>query len=100
MLVESGALVLLADVNETARSRLAKELGKPAASAAVDVTDERSVQSALDQALRLGILRGVVNAAGIVLAEKVLTKNGPHTLEAFERVIRVNLTGTFNVIRL
>jgi NAD(P)-dependent dehydrogenase (short-subunit alcohol dehydrogenase family) len=41
-----------------------------------------------------------VNAAGIGVAEKVLGKNGPHPLDAFERVIRINLVGTFNVIRL
>ena len=52
------------------------------------------------RASELGTLRGVVNAAGIVLAEKVLGKNGPHALDAFARVIQVNLVGTFNVIRL
>jgi NAD(P)-dependent dehydrogenase (short-subunit alcohol dehydrogenase family) len=51
-------------------------------------------------AAELGTLRGVVNAAGIVLAEKLLGRNGPHGLDAFMRVIRVNLGGTFNVIRL
>jgi NAD(P)-dependent dehydrogenase (short-subunit alcohol dehydrogenase family) len=45
-------------------------------------------------------LRGVVNAAGIVLAEKVLGKNGAHSLDGFMRVIQVNLGGSFNVIRL
>ena len=54
----------------------------------------------LEVAAELGTLRGVVNAAGIVLAEKVLGKNGPHALDAFTRVIQVNLAGTFNVIRL
>jgi NAD(P)-dependent dehydrogenase (short-subunit alcohol dehydrogenase family) len=48
----------------------------------------------------LGTLRGVVNAAGIVLAERVLGRNGPHALDAFSRVVQVNLIGTFNVIRL
>ncbi len=48
----------------------------------------------------MGPLRGVVNAAGIVIAEKLLGKNGPHALDTFARVIQTNLTGTFNVIRL
>ena len=47
-----------------------------------------------------GNLYGVVNAAGIGPAAKVLGKNGPHNLELFEKTVRVNLVGTFNVIRL
>ncbi len=66
----------------------------------VDVTDERSVQNGLAIAAELGTLRGVVNAAGVVLAEKVLGKNGPHALDAFMRIVGINLGGTFNVIRL
>jgi NAD(P)-dependent dehydrogenase (short-subunit alcohol dehydrogenase family) len=58
------------------------------------------VQRAIGHATGLGPLRGVINAAGVVLAEKLLTKTGPHSLAAFERVVRINLTGTFNVIRL
>jgi NAD(P)-dependent dehydrogenase (short-subunit alcohol dehydrogenase family) len=100
MLVEQRARVLLADVNEAAGSRLARELGVAASSAVVDVTDERSVQNAISLAASLGTIRGVVNAAGIVLAEKVLSKTGAHPLAEFERVIRINLIGTFNVIRL
>jgi NAD(P)-dependent dehydrogenase (short-subunit alcohol dehydrogenase family) len=100
MLVAAGAGVLIADVNETSGTRVAAELGQRARFAAVDVTDESSVQRALDSAASLGPLRGVVNAAGVVLAEKVLGKSGTHPLNAFERVIRINLVGTFNVIRL
>ena len=100
MLVQSGARVMLADVNETAGARVADELGSGARFARVDVTDESSVTRGLEQAAELGTLRGVVNAAGIVLAEKVIGKTGPHPLDAFTRVLQVNLTGTFNVIRL
>ena len=100
MLVQSGARVLLADVNEPAGARLATELGSSARFARVDVTDESGVTRGLEEAARLGTLRGVVNAAGIVLAEKVLGKAGPHALDAFARILQVNLTGTFNVIRL
>ena len=100
MLVQSGARVAIADVNEQAGKAVARELGAGARFALVDVTDEASVQQGLDVAAELGSLRGVVNAAGVVLAEKVLSKDGPHAFDAFLRVIRINLGGTFNVIRL
>ena len=100
MLVESGACVVIADVNEPSGERLVSELGAGARFARVDVTDESSIRRGLDIGSTLGTLRGVVNAAGIVLAEKVLGKNGPHAFDAFTRVIQVNLGGTFNVIRL
>lgn len=99
-LAEARASVVIADVNEAAGTRLAAELGQKVRFALVDVTDEASIQKGLGVASGLGALRGVVNAAGIVLAEKVLGKNGTHPLDAFERVIRINLSGTFNVIRL
>jgi NAD(P)-dependent dehydrogenase (short-subunit alcohol dehydrogenase family) len=66
----------------------------------VDVGDEADVQRALAVASELGTLRGVVNAAGVVLAEKVLGRNGTHPMDSFDRIIRINLSGTFNVIRL
>ena len=100
MLVEAGGMVVLADLNEAAGARVASELGMKARFARVDVSDQPSVQSAVAVAQELGTLRGVVNAAGVVLAEKVLGKNGAHPLDAFDRVIRINLLGTFNVIRL
>ena len=100
MLVASGASVIVADVNEAAGARVASELGVAARFARVDVTDEASVRAGLELGSQLGTLRGVVNAAGIVLAEKVLGRDGPHKLDAFSRIIQVNLAGTFNVIRL
>jgi NAD(P)-dependent dehydrogenase (short-subunit alcohol dehydrogenase family) len=100
MLGAAGAKVVIGDINEEAGARLAADIGAVARFARVDVADEPSVQQALASATSLGPLRGVVNAAGIAIAEKVLGKNGPHPLEAFVRVIRVNLVGTFNVIRL
>ena len=100
MLVDAGARVVIADVNDTAGARIAEEMGRQARFAHVDVTDESSVIAGLAMVRELGNLRGVVNAAGIVLAEKVLGRSGPHPLDAFSRVIQVNLGGTFNVIRL
>ncbi len=100
MLVGEGARVVIADVNESGGATLQAELGANTRFIRVDVTDESSVRQGLETAAELGALRGVVNAAGIVLAEKVLGRNGPHSLDAFSRVIEVNLAGTFNVIRL
>jgi NAD(P)-dependent dehydrogenase (short-subunit alcohol dehydrogenase family) len=100
LLVASGARVLIADVNETGGMQLAAELGSTARFSRVDVIDPKSVQDGLTRAAELGPLRGVVNAAGIVLAEKVLGKYGPHAFDAFTRIVGINLGGTFNVIRL
>ncbi len=65
-----------------------------------DVTDEASVETAVGAALESGPLRGVVNCAGVAIAEKTVGRDGPHSLESFKRVIGVNLIGTFNVVRL
>ena len=65
-----------------------------------DVTDEASVGAAVGAALESGPLRGVVNCAGVAIAEKTVGRDGPHSLESFKRVIGVNLIGTFNVVRL
>ena len=101
MLVEAGAYALLADVNEEAGTAHARELGDRAHFVPTDVTDEASVQSALDATLdTFGRLDGVVNCAGIVLGRRTVGRHGPHDLESFARVVQVNLVGTFNVIRL
>ena len=69
--------------------------------AQADVTSEEQVQAAIALAVSaFGNLSGVVNAAGIGPAAKVVGKNGPHSLDLFEKTVRVNLVGTFNVIRL
>jgi NAD(P)-dependent dehydrogenase (short-subunit alcohol dehydrogenase family) len=66
-----------------------------------DVTDEGSVQGAIDAALEnFGALHGAINCAGTASAEKVLGREGPHSLESFSKVVEVNLVGTFNVVRL
>ena len=97
----AGANVVILDLNAAAGGALALGLGPRARFARTDVTSEADVQAALRVAREafLGV-HGVVNAAGIGTAEKVLGRNGPHPLELFERTIRVNLVGTFNVIRL
>jgi len=97
----AGAQVVVVDVNRSAGERLAGELGQTARFAQTDVTDEASVQRAVDQALEaFDALNGAINCAGIGLAQRTLGREGPHPLPDFARVIGVNLIGTFNVIRL
>jgi NAD(P)-dependent dehydrogenase (short-subunit alcohol dehydrogenase family) len=93
MLLGAGANVIVADLEGE---------GLPANVRFVetDVTDERNVRSAVEAALELGGLHGAINCAGTAIAEKVVGREGPHPLESFERVVRINLIGTFNVIRL
>jgi NAD(P)-dependent dehydrogenase (short-subunit alcohol dehydrogenase family) len=101
LLVSAGANVVVLDVNAEGGEKMARELGAKAHFVRTDVTSEADVQKAVTAAReRFGGLHGAVNAAGIGTAEKVLGKAGPHPLEAFERTIRINLVGTFNVIRL
>lgn len=67
---------------------------------AADVTDATEVQAAVDAAASEGPLRVTVNCAGVGWAGRVLSKNGPHDLDLFRKIIDVNLVGTFNVVRL
>jgi NAD(P)-dependent dehydrogenase (short-subunit alcohol dehydrogenase family) len=101
MLTQAGAKVAIADLNRAGGEALAAELGARTRFVHADVTDEASVQHAINTAQNaLGTLHGAVLCAGIGVAEKVLGKAGPHSLTAFTKVINVNLVGTFNVIRL
>ncbi|HEY8340749.1 MAG TPA: SDR family NAD(P)-dependent oxidoreductase, partial [Egibacteraceae bacterium] len=79
---------------------VADALGERAVFAATDVTNEADVTAALDVAAALGDLRVVVCCAGVATPGRVVGKRGPLPLEAFETVVRVNLVGTFNVVRL
>jgi len=101
MLVAAGAKVMLVDVNAQAVAAQAEKLGTQALWAVADVSQEAPVQAAVDAALKaFGGLHGLVNCAGVVGAEKILGKDGPHGLESFSRVINVNLIGSFNLLRL
>jgi NAD(P)-dependent dehydrogenase (short-subunit alcohol dehydrogenase family) len=100
-LLGAGGRVTVIDVNSDAGKAAEQALGAYARFAQADVSSEEQVKTAVDRAVQaFGGLHGVVNAAGVGTAAKVLGKNGPHALDLFERTIRVNLTGTFNVIRL
>jgi NAD(P)-dependent dehydrogenase (short-subunit alcohol dehydrogenase family) len=84
-IVASGGRAVLLDVNAEAGRMAEQAIGPAALHLAVAA---------------FGNLSGVVNAAGIAPAAKVLGKNGPHPLDLFEKTVRINLVGTFNVIRL
>ncbi len=92
MLAASGARVVVAD--------LKGEPPEEGRFVETDVTDEDSVREAVEATRELGELRGAVNCAGVASAEKVLGREGPHSLDSFAQVVQVNLVGTFNVIRL
>ena len=97
-LAERGAKVVVADVNEEKGKELASEIG--ATFVRADVTDEGSVQAAVEAAAGAdGGLRIGVNCAGVGWAERISSKRGPHQLEFFQKVIQINLVGTFNALR-
>ncbi|MGO4279329.1 3-hydroxyacyl-CoA dehydrogenase [Cupriavidus sp. RAF20_2] len=98
MLAQAGGKVVIADLNEAAGTALAEELGGQFVKC--DVASEVDGQAAVDAALKLGRLAGLVNCAGIAVAAKTVGKDGPHPLASFEKTVRVNLIGTFNMIRL
>ena len=100
-LVSLGAKVVIADRDETRATALVAQLGNAAFFAKTDVTSESDVQSALEQAERLGPLRVAISCAGIGWAQRTVNKEGiPHDLTLFTQVVMVNLIGTFNVLRL
>jgi len=92
MLVEAGARVVAADLRPGDDPRLDW--------IACDVADEASAQAAIAAAVGVGPLSGLVNCAGIAPTAKTAGAKGPHPLELFETVVRVNLIGTFNMSRL
>jgi NAD(P)-dependent dehydrogenase (short-subunit alcohol dehydrogenase family) len=100
LLAAQGGKVVIADVQADRGEALAKELGANARYVKCDVSSEADGRAAVDAALALGVLRGLINCAGIAIGEKVVGKDGPHALASFARVININLIGTFNMIRL
>ncbi|MFI9508034.1 SDR family NAD(P)-dependent oxidoreductase [Nocardia sp. NPDC052566] len=99
-LYRAGAIVAVLDSCGPALGQAVTEIGDRVHFLSADVTDEQSVRAALDQAAALGPLRIVVNCAGIGVVRLTLDDSGPFPLDQFEQVVRVNLTGTFNVVRL
>ncbi|AOZ70996.1 3-hydroxyacyl-CoA dehydrogenase [Rhodobacter xanthinilyticus] len=101
MVVEGGGRALLIDVNAEAGAAMAAELGGAARFQRTDVTSATEGAAAIAAAVEaFGRLDGLVNCAGIAPGEKIVGREGPHDLERFARAIAVNLTGTFNMLRL
>jgi NAD(P)-dependent dehydrogenase (short-subunit alcohol dehydrogenase family) len=100
MLAAQGGKVVIADVQADRGEALARELGAATRFVKCDVSSETDGRAAVDAALAMGPLRGLVNCAGIAIGEKTTGKEGPHALSSFARVIGINLIGTFNMIRL
>ena len=99
--IEGGGRAVIVDRPNSRGKELASELGDGALFAPADVTSEAEVTAALDAAVaRFGGINVVVNCAGIGTANRTVTKAGPFPLDLFEITIKVNLIGTFNVIRL
>ena len=100
-LAHTGARAVVIDMNLKGGRAVAAELGDQAIFVEADVCDEAQVAAAIAQArTRYGAVHGAINCAGIAPAGRVLGKAGPHDLLTFQRVIQVNLVGTFNVVRL
>ncbi len=98
MLAGLGGQVVVADVQAERGAEIAKELG--GVFVRCDVSQEADAQAAVDAAVALGKLMGLVNCAGIAPAVKTVGKDGAHPLAVFSKTITVNLIGSFNMIRL
>lgn len=100
-LASLGANVVILDRDADRGAMVANEIGDKARFAKTDVTSEADVQAAVDLAKStFGAVNILVNCAGVGMAMRTTSKNGPHPLEIFETVIKINLIGTFNCIRL
>ena len=101
MIVANGGKAVLADISDAAGSALAAELGTATRFVRTDVADEASAGAAVAAAVAsFGAIHGVIHCAGVAIGEKILGKEGPHTLASFTRVIQINLIGSFNLTRL
>ena len=101
MVVAAGGRAVIIDINEQTGTAKAAEHGPRAHFVKTDVTSDAQMQRAVDASVQaFGAVHGLVCAAGIAVAERVLPKDGPQPLEHFTRTITINLIGTFNAIRL
>ena len=101
MVVAAGGNAVLIDLNDSAGRAAQSRHGTHAVFVHGDITSEADVQRAVDMTTtQFGGLHGLVNAAGIAVAERVLPKEGVQPLAHFARTIQINLVGTFNAIRL
>lgn len=100
-LIGSGAKVTMCDLNNESGADIADQLGPNALFVKTDVTQESDVLKAIDQTIsNFGPLTAACNFAGIAPSSKLAGSRGAHDFELFQKVISVNLFGTFNVMRL
>jgi NAD(P)-dependent dehydrogenase (short-subunit alcohol dehydrogenase family) len=100
-LAEKGAQVSILDLGEENGEKIASELGASVVFCKTDVTNEESVQGAINRTMEnFGAIHGAINCAGVATPAKVLGKEGPMPINQFNQVVQINLVGTMNVIRL
>ncbi len=100
-LLEKGAKVVIFDVNADQAHAVVERLGSHCRALVVDVGDEQSIQAAMQQVVEMfGALHICINCAGIGAVSRIIDDNGVHSLELLNRILRVNVAGTFNVTRL
>jgi 3-hydroxyacyl-CoA dehydrogenase/3-hydroxy-2-methylbutyryl-CoA dehydrogenase len=101
MLVQYGALVIILDQNEIKGRSVQEDIGSRVCFEKADIKSEYQVRKSLERGLeRYGDIHGVINTAGIFHTEKVLKKQGTHSLDVFSEIVQVNLIGSFNLTRL
>jgi NAD(P)-dependent dehydrogenase (short-subunit alcohol dehydrogenase family) len=101
MITENGGKAVIIDVNIENGEKAEKEIGSKSKFIKADVTSEFELQNAINFAIEhFGNIYGVINCAGVGPAKRVVGKDGPHSLDFFQKVISINLIGTFNLIRL
>ena len=98
MLAANGGRVVIADMQVDKGQTVAQEIG--GIFVKCDVSSETDGQAVVQQATTVGKLMGLINCAGIAPAEKTVGKSGAHSLAVYQKVIQVNLIGSFNMIRL
>jgi NAD(P)-dependent dehydrogenase (short-subunit alcohol dehydrogenase family) len=100
LFVQNRAMVSLLDIEEERGEKLASELGPSAIFCKTDVTDEQSVQIAIEKTVdTFGAIHVAISCAGVSYGAKVLGKNGKISMGGFKKVIQINLMGTMHVIR-
>ena len=101
MIINNGGNAVLLDVNEEAGNKVQQSLGNKSLFVKTNVVNEDDVKNAIANAkATFGNIYGIINCAGVGYAKRVVGKEGPQPLEFFNKVVQINLIGTFNTIRL
>lgn len=98
--IEKGSKVVILDMDEVKGGNLANEIGNDVFFYKTDISETKNVEAAIDRAFKkFGAIHVAINCAGVPYASKVITKNGPISMDLFNKTIQINLIGTMNVIR-